>query len=162
MSARSIVIGAIVLLAGAAYLFLGVESEAVAANTVVVYKSPTCGCCAAWIDHMEDSGYEVEVHDLNDVSPVKDREGVYPQLRSCHTATVGGYVLEGHVPAEHVTRLLAEQPAIRGLAVPGMPIGSPGMEQGDPADYDTYDVVAFTNEGELSVFARVQGGENSD
>lgn len=158
MSARTVLIGAVVLLGLVGYLTLGVQSEASASNKVVVYKSPTCGCCTAWIDHMKAAGFDVEVHDMEDVAPVKDEQGVYPQLRSCHTALVGGYVLEGHVPAEQVARLLAERPTIRGLAVPGMPIGSPGMEQGSPENYQEYDVVAFTNDGQMTVYSKENAG----
>lgn len=158
MSARTVLIGAAVLLGLVGYLTLGVQSEATASNKLVVYKSPTCGCCEAWIDHMKEAGFDVEIRDLQDVSSVKDEQGVHPQLRSCHTALVGGYVLEGHVPAEQVTRMLAERPAIRGLAVPGMPIGSPGMEQGSPDNYQDYDVVAFTNDGQMTVYSREAAG----
>ncbi|MFT4603867.1 MAG: hypothetical protein ACI9W4_000584 [Rhodothermales bacterium] len=158
MSARTVLIGAAVLLGLVGYLTLGVQSEASASNKVVVYKSPTCGCCEAWIDHMKEAGFDVEVHDLQDVASVKDEQGVYPQLRSCHTSLVGGYVLEGHVPAEQVARMLAERPDIRGLAVPGMPIGSPGMEQGSSENYQDYDVVAFTNDGEMTVYSKELAG----
>lgn len=158
MSARTVLIGAVVLLGVVGYLTLGVQSEASASNKLVVYKSPTCGCCEAWIDHMKAAGFDVEVKDMQDVSPVKDEQGVYPQLRSCHTALVGGYVVEGHVPAEQVARMLAERPAIRGLAVPGMPIGSPGMEQGSPENYQEYQVVAFTNDGQMTVYSNENAG----
>jgi hypothetical protein len=158
MSSSKIIIGAVVLLAIAAGLTFSVQSGAVSSNTVVVYKSPTCGCCKGWVEHMRASGFEVEVRDMNDVTPVKNEQGVRPEHRSCHTALVGGYVVEGHVPAAQITRMLAEQPAIRGLAVPGMPAGSPGMEQGSPANYKDYDVVAFTSDGTSSVYARIQAG----
>jgi len=126
-------------------------------STVVVYKSPTCGCCGAWIEHMEKSGFTVEVHDLADVSPVKRELGVGQPLWSCHTAKVGGYVLEGHVPADQVVKMLAEKPAIRGLAVPGMPIGSPGMDEGyDKSTWQDYDVVAFDAQGGTSVYAHIK------
>ena len=126
-------------------------------STVVVYKSPTCGCCGDWIEHMEKSGFTVEVHDIADVSPVKRELGVGQSLWSCHTAKVGGYVLEGHVPADQVVRMLAEKPAIRGLAVPGMPIGSPGMDEGyDQSMWQDYDVVAFDAAGGTSVYAQIK------
>lgn len=158
MSSSKIIIGAVVLLALAAGLTFSVQSGVVSSNTVVVYKSPTCGCCTGWVEHMRAAGFEVEVRDMNDVTPVKNEQGVAPEHRSCHTALVGGYVVEGHVPAEQITRMLAEQPAIRGLAVPGMPTGSPGMEQGSPANYPGYDVVAFTNDGKSSVYASIPAG----
>ena len=117
---------------------------------VTMYKSPTCGCCAKWAEHLEAHGFEVTAIDLPDVTPLKQRYGVPRDLASCHTAVVGGYVMEGHVPAEDVKRLLAEKPDVVGLAVPGMPIGSPGMEGPNPKPYD---VVAFTRGGERGVFA---------
>lgn len=120
---------------------------------VTVYKSPTCGCCAAWVDHMEENGFAVTVEDVTDLDPVKERLGVPDRLSSCHTATVGGFVVEGHVPADDVKLLLAEQPDVRGLAVPGMPIGSPGMEvEGRAAE--PYAVVAFDHDGAAEIFAR--------
>lgn len=118
---------------------------------VTVYKSPTCGCCAAWVDHMRDDGFRVEVVEMNDVTPIKESRGVPRDLGSCHTAVVDGYVLEGHVPAADVRRLLEERPEQVGLAVPGMPVGSPGMEQGSTVQ--PYDVVAFGRDGSRSVFA---------
>lgn len=98
---------------------------------MTVHKTPTCGCCSAWIDHMRAAGFTVEVHDMDDLAPVKTRLGVPYGKGSCHTAEVGGYLVEGHVPAEDIKRLLAEKPDARGLVVPGMPLGSPGMEMPD-------------------------------
>ena len=108
---------------------------------VQVYKSPSCGCCNAWISHLRDAGFEVEAHDVNDVSAIKRQSGVPRRLWSCHTALVEGYVIEGHTPAAEVVRLLAERPQITGLAVPGMPAGSPGMETNGPAQ--SYTVYSF-------------------
>ena len=123
-----------------------------AGTTVTVYKSPTCGCCKSWVEHMEQHGYTMVVHDTEAMAPVKAELGVPGALESCHTATVGNYVLEGHVPASDVDRLLRERPAVLGLAVPGMPVGSPGMEMpGTPAD--RYDVVAFERGSGSRVFA---------
>ncbi len=121
--------------------------------SVVVWKTPTCGCCAAWVDHMREAGFEVEIRHVDDreLILVKRRESVPVELRSCHTAVVDGYALEGHVPAEDVRRLLAEDPDVRGLAVPGMPVGSPGMEMGDRRD--AYEVVAFDEDGGSRVFS---------
>lgn len=122
-----------------------------AAGEVVVYKSPTCGCCSLWADHMEEAGFQVTRHDQPNPTPVKDELGVPRPLRSCHTAVVGGYVIEGHVPADVVRRLLDERPPVAGLAVPGMPIGSPGMEvPGRPAD--SYEILAFDDEGSTVVY----------
>ena len=98
------------------------------ATTIQVYKTPTCGCCSKWIDHLRDAGFAVEATDLPDLSRLKAENGVARGLSSCHTALIEGYVLEGHVPASDIERLLAERPTITGLAVPGMPMGSPGME----------------------------------
>ena len=118
--------------------------------TVTVYKSPTCGCCSKWADHLRENGFTVETVDVQDLSAVKRRYGIPPALQSCHTAVVEGYVVEGHVPAADVRRLLAERPDAAGLTVPGMPIGSPGMEQGDTAE--PYDVL-LVHDGETAVFA---------
>jgi hypothetical protein len=120
---------------------------------MTVYKSPSCGCCSAWVDHVKKAGFTVRTVDTDDLAPVKREMGVPQRLASCHTVAVGAYVLEGHVPADDVKKLLATKPKVRGLAVPGMPIGSPGMEQGPPANYDRYDVLAFTATGATSVFA---------
>lgn len=115
-----------------------------------VYKTPTCGCCADWVEHVEQAGFRTEVQDLPDVRGVKQRLGVPENLGSCHTALVGDYVVEGHVPAEVIRRLLSERPDIAGIAVPGMPIGSPGMEMGSRRD--PYQVIAFRRSGERFVF----------
>ena len=119
---------------------------------VVVYKSPTCGCCSGWIDHIRAAGFRVIARDTSDVGAVKRRLGVLPTLQSCHTAVIAGYVVEGHVPADAIQRLLEERPQIAGIAVPGMPAGSPGMESATP--YVHYDVIAFDSTGRTSVFAR--------
>lgn len=129
--------------------------EAVAAD-VVVYKSPTCSCCTRWIAHMRANGFDVEGVDLTPYAALTERKaelGVPDELGSCHTARVGGYTIEGHVPADVVARLLRENPAdIAGLAVPGMPIGSPGMEGPNP---ERYQVIAFDSAGNRSVYAEV-------
>jgi len=121
------------------------------ATEVTVYKSPTCGCCERWIDHLEDNGFDVVTKDVRDFSAIKAAHSVAPRLASCHTALVDGYVVEGHVPVADIRRLLAERPAVKGLAVPGMPMGSPGMEG---ARKDPYDVLTFDGEGRTKVFAR--------
>lgn len=118
---------------------------------VVVYKSPTCGCCESWVGHMQSAGFPVEVRDMQDIGPIKTEAGVPADLGSCHTARIGDYFVEGHVPADDVKRLLAEQPDARGLAVPGMPQGSPGMEQGGIRE--PYDVLLVAKDGSTSVFA---------
>ena len=117
---------------------------------VTVYKSPTCGCCTKWVDHLRKHGFQVTAKDTEDMNAIKASLGVPRNLTSCHTAVVGKYVIEGHVPAEDITRLLAEKPKVVGLAVPGMPAGSPGMETGR---VDRYDVIAFREGLKSSVFA---------
>ena len=122
---------------------------------ITVTKDPNCGCCGAWVEHLTAAGFPVEVTETASVNGLKAKLGVPGELASCHTAEVAGYVIEGHVPAAAIRRLLAEKPQARGLAVPGMPVGSPGMEvAGAPAD--TYDVVLFGAFGKR-VFARFEG-----
>ena len=120
---------------------------------LTVYKSPTCSCCIKWVEHMRDAGFEVTVNDVDNVHPVKMRVGVPPGKGSCHTAEVGGYFLEGHVPASDVKRLLTQRPAAKGLAVPAMPLGSPGMEVPDGRK-QPYDVELVANDGTTSRFSR--------
>jgi hypothetical protein len=116
---------------------------------VTVWKSPTCGCCARWVDHMRAAGFRVEVHDTDALEPVKREHGVPGHLESCHTARVEGFTVEGHVPADVIRRLLRQRPEIDGIAVPGMPMGSPGME--GPRK-DPYDVIGFSRNGETFVY----------
>jgi hypothetical protein len=119
---------------------------------VSVYKDPNCGCCGAWAEHMRRNGFRVATYDVNDLDAIKRKQRVPAALASCHTAVVAGYALEGHVPAEAVRRLLAQRPAgVIGLAVPGMPLGSPGMES---ATRQRYDVLAFDAKGTSRVFER--------
>jgi hypothetical protein len=132
---------------------LGCDASS-SAETVTVYKSPTCGCCSKWISHLEANGFEVEAIDVKDVRPLKSANGVPEELASCHTALVDGYVVEGHVPVADIRRLLEERPAVDGIAVPGMPIGSPGMEGAHP---ETYDVVSFDDGSQVGVFATHRG-----
>jgi hypothetical protein len=120
---------------------------------MTVYKSESCGCCTLWVDHAKVNGFTVRVVNTEDLGTVKREMGIPARLASCHTVMVGGFVVEGHVPANDVKRLLREKPKVRGIAVPGMPIGSPGMEQGPVSGYERYDVVAFAADGTLSVFA---------
>jgi len=123
----------------------------VQASEITVYKSPSCGCCGNWVDHVRDNGFSVKVVNREDLTSIKRENGVPSVLQSCHTALVDGYVVEGHVPANDIIRLLTEKPKARGLAVPGMPIGSPGMEQGD--EKEPYPVVIFGDSG-MDVYAR--------
>ena len=122
------------------------------ATEIIVYKSATCGCCKEWVKHLQANGFSVKAHDVSDLMSYKNANGVPMKLGSCHTATVDGYVIEGHVPATDIKRLLKERPAVSGLAVPGMPVGSPGMEQGDHKD--RYEVLTFDKQGKTGVFAR--------
>lgn len=118
---------------------------------VTVYKSPTCGCCGDWVTHLRDNGFPVEVKARSNLRPVKQQVGVPKGLGACHTAVVGNYVVEGHVPADEVKRLLREKPDLRGISVPGMPVGSPGMERGNRVE--PYDVIGFTTTGDTTVVA---------
>jgi hypothetical protein len=124
----------------------------VPAVSIVVYKDPNCGCCKSWIEHLKKHGFAVTSHDTPDMTEPKATGGVPAKLQSCHTAFVNGYVVEGHVPAADIQRMLTEKPKIAGIAVPGMPIGSPGMEVGNRAD--KYEVIAFNRDGSTSVFAK--------
>ena len=117
---------------------------------VQVYKSATCGCCSKWVDHLRAAGFTVEATNVPDVNLYKLEYGLPAQLASCHTAIVEGYVVEGHVPADDVIKMLRQQPAIKGIAVPGMPLGSPGMESPNPERYET---IAFDADGKTTVFA---------
>ena len=119
-------------------------------HVLKVYMSPSCGCCVAWVSHMRRAGFRVVVANIADLRPIKKKFGVVPELRSCHTAAIDGYVIEGHVPAREVMRLLVDHPNAIGLAVPGMPIGSPGMEQGGRRD--PFQVILFSST-HRSVFA---------
>lgn len=122
-----------------------------------VYKSPTCGCCGAWVDHVQDGGLSVKSHNVDNLTQLKAEKGLKPEYRSCHTAVSrDGYIFEGHVPVEYVQQFLKEQPeGAMGLSVPGMPVGSPGMEVGDRID--TYQVLKINLDGSAEVYATVQG-----
>jgi hypothetical protein len=126
-------------------------AESAAAATLKVTKTASCGCCAGWVEHMRKSGFKVEVHNVDDVTPTATRLGVPAKLRSCHTSEINGYAIEGHVPAADVTRLLATRPKAAGIAVPGMVVGSPGMEVGGRSD--AYQTILFDRAGKTRVFA---------
>ena len=127
-------------------LFLEVQG---ASPTVVVYKDPNCGCCNLWVEHLRANGFQVTVNEVDNIGDYKRKYGVPEALKSCHTATVNGYTIEGHVPAAEIHRLLKEHPNAKGLAVPGMPLGSPGMEG---ARIDNYSVLLFKADGHTSVY----------
>lgn len=117
---------------------------------IKVYKTPQCGCCKGWVQHLRDNGFQVETMDMPDLSMIKQKYGVAPALQACHTAIVNGYVVEGHVPADVILKMLKEHPAVAGIAVPGMPSGSPGMEGGRK---QAYDVLTFDKAGHTKVYA---------
>jgi hypothetical protein len=119
--------------------------------SIVVYKSPSCGCCKAWMEYLTQQGFKVTGKDLDDVQPMKDEVGLPAKLASCHTAIVDGYVIEGHVPAADIQRLLKERPKVVGLSAPGMPPSSPGMDQPGKIPFD---VRAFDARGQTAVYAR--------
>lgn len=123
-----------------------------AAQTIDVVKSPYCGCCAHWVEYLRANGFTVRVTDTDDLDAAARAQGVPDALRSCHTATVEGYAIEGHVPAQDIRRLLRERPRAAGLAVPGMPVGSPGMEQGNRRQ--PYTTIMFQRDGRQQLFAR--------
>ena len=141
------------LRAAGALLALPLFDRAHAAETILVHKGPQCGCCGEWENHLRAAGFRVESRAASDMEQVKRRLGVPADLWSCHTALVAGYLVEGHVPAADIRRLLRELPNIAGLAVPGMPLGAPGMEQGPPSRYQRYETVAFAARSRW-VFAR--------
>lgn len=133
-------------------LLVGAGSAwAQSATQVEVFKSPYCGCCEKWIEHMQKNGFKVNAHNVNDVPAVRKSLGMPDRVGSCHTAKVGGYLIEGHVPAADIQRLLKEKPKAVGLAAPGMPQGAPGMETATPVPYQTLLVQA---DGSTTVFAK--------
>jgi hypothetical protein len=121
---------------------------------VAVFKLRTCSCCAKWIEHLKANGFEVTVQEVDSTAEYETKYGVPQQLRSCHTAVVDGYTIEGHVPAQEIQRLLKERPNAKGLAVPGMPLGSPGMEA---PKSQAYSVILFDSEGHTSEYQRYPG-----
>ncbi|HYD75687.1 DUF411 domain-containing protein [Ramlibacter sp.] len=157
LTRRSLVVGAFALAAGAA---TSVHAQKKPGIPVEVWKDPSCGCCKDWVAHMQANGFAVKVHETGN-NGVRSQLGIDMKYASCHTAVVGGYALEGHVPAREVHRLLKEKPQAKGLAVPGMPIGSPGMD--GPAyggRRDAYDVVLLTRDGGARVWQHYQGNKS--
>jgi len=148
------------LMIGAAQAFTAMALTGAAAATetlpkMTVTRDPNCGCCSNWVKHIKAAGFPVDVVEIDDVMPLKAKLGVPEALMSCHTAEIGGYVIEGHVPAEAVKRLLVERPKAIGIAVPGMPVGSPGMEVPGQAP-QPYEIAIFSA-GKQHVFARYRG-----
>jgi hypothetical protein len=138
--------------AAAALIATTATAAAEQPSVVSVYKTPTCGCCSKWVEHMRANGFTVRTTDMDSTGPVQSKHGVPPEIRSCHTAIVNGYVVEGHVPAKEVKRLVKERPSITGIAVAGMPVGSPGMEM-PGTDPHPYYVVSFDRNGRIDKFA---------
>ena len=138
------ILGSLMLLSGPAVF-------ANSLNVVKVYKSPTCGCCSKWVTHMENNGFHVRAFNRSDVSQIKKEQGVPQQFWSCHTAQIGKYTIEGHVPAADIKKLLAENRPVAGLAVPGMPIGSPGMPGLFKHKYQVYE---YTDNGQTKAVAQ--------
>lgn len=130
---------------------LGAQAAQANEDEVVMYKDPNCGCCGQWAEHLRTNGFSVKEVATRDMESIKRGAGLPPELASCHTARVGGYVVEGHVPADDIRRLLAERPSVIGISAPGMPLGSPGMEGPYPAE--SYQVMSFDAEGKTQVFA---------
>jgi hypothetical protein len=143
------------VVAAAGLLLMGMRGRsAVQPRTpITVYKSSTCGCCAKWVDYLDANGFQATVHDEEEMEALKDRLGVPSAIRSCHTALVGSYLIEGHVPVADIRRLVAEKPKVAGLAVPGMPALSPGMAP-PGAKVGGFEVVAFQYDGSTHRFAR--------
>ncbi len=135
-------------------LLVALQASAAAPLRVVVYKTPTCGCCGKWVEHLRANGFTPVVQDVPATAPYQRQYGVPDRLLSCHTAVVGGYTVEGHVPAADIQRVLKERPRARGLAVPGMPLGSPGMEA---PRRDPYSVLLFTSDGRISEYQKYAG-----
>jgi hypothetical protein len=135
-------------------LVLCLQLHGAAPQPVSVYKTPTCGCCGKWVEHLKANGFAPTVKDVQSTAEYRKQYGVPKQLQSCHTAVVGGYTIEGHVPATDIQRLLKHKPKAKGLAVPGMPLGSPGMEG---ARRDPYSVLLFDSDGRISVYKKYPG-----
>ena len=133
--------------------FVGSMKLAIAGElpAVTVWKSPSCACCGNWVKHMENAGFKAKSENVANLDLVKNLAGIPENLRSCHTSTIGGYKVEGHVPASDIKRLMTLRPKVEGIAVPGMPSGSPGMENGQR---DPYDVFSFARDGKTQVFSR--------
>lgn len=168
MNIKSILAIGVVVAIGALVLSAQAPSDAsgepvavnAGADVVTVYKTEACGCCLKWVDHLKANGFAVEVVNVASTAPTRERFGVPPELLSCHTGTVNGYWVEGHVPADLVRKLITDKPDdIRGISAPGMPLGSPGMEGPNP---ETFDIVAYHADETKSVYATRDGKESVD
>lgn len=143
---------ALLIVSGCALAVTGCARTARSSSELAVYKSPTCGCCDAWVEHMKAAGFQARITEVTDTASVRSAQGVPTAFASCHTAVIGGYFLEGHVPAQDVRRLLAEGPDALGLAVPAMPLGSPGMETPD-GQREPYQTMLVLRGGGTRTFA---------
>ena len=133
-------------------LSLGSANAQQSTTDILVYKSPTCGCCTKWVHYLEDNGFQVETRDSTVMDQIKANFGLTDdRLKSCHTALVDGYIIEGHVPVSDIRKLIAEKPSIKGLTAPGMPMNSPGMASIEPKGYDVY---SFDENGKVELFSR--------
>ncbi len=151
---------ATVAIVAAAGAWFSVPTTGAESADIVVYKTPSCGCCNNWVAHLRDNGFKVSVVNVANTRPARERVGVPHRLGSCHTGVIGDYWVEGHVPADLIQRLMTEKPDdIQGIAVPGMPMGSPGMEGPNPVGYK---VLAYGTDGQLSVYATRAGKSSPD
>lgn len=154
-SGRWIVVVAAIAVATATVAWLSIPTTDAQGVDITVHKTPSCDCCNRWIAHLRENGFKLSVVSVPSTRPIRDRVGVPQRLGSCHTAVIGDYWVEGHVPADLIQRLLTEQPDnIRGISVPGMPIGTPGMEGPNPV---AYDVLAYGSNGQTTVYATRRG-----
>ena len=152
LSGKSIyILSAIAFFLASIFIGFNLTIKSVYAEDILVYKSPTCGCCKKWVKHLENNGFNVKTKDIRDMSSVKNKFGVKKQFQSCHTAKIGNYFIEGHVSASDIKKLLKDKPNIKGLSVPGMPMGSPGMEGHRK---DKYDVIAIDKNNKATVYSK--------
>ena len=143
---------AVLVLAGIPSFVVADGAQRKVGQKITVYKSPTCGCCEDWVDYLRDNGFIVETFNTNELNKIKKDNGLTnPRLASCHTALVDGYVVEGHVPADDIWRLVSERPSITGITAPGMPQMSPGMSSIEPKGYNVY---TFDSKGQVSIYSR--------
>ncbi len=145
------IISLVAILGLGIYIGINFFSQKVMAEEIMVYKSPTCGCCKKWVKHLQNEGYKVKTKNVRNMNTIKNQFGVQRQFQSCHTAKIGRYFIEGHVSASDIKRLMKEKPDIKGLSAPGMPMGSPGMEGHRK---DKYDVIAIDNDNNAMVYSR--------
>jgi hypothetical protein len=152
-SRRSLLIGGgtVIAVGAIASALMLKQSPAVASSEITVYKTPTCGCCGGWVEHLTDAGLNASTINQRDLTETREKLGAPADLVSCHIAVADGYVIEGHVPADAIKKLLAERPDAVGIFVPGMPLGSPGME--GPYGTQPYDVILLRRDGSREVFA---------